>query len=38
MCTLGLGSWMALNKVVSIGTCYSFFVFSFRQGYLGCWA
>ncbi|KAL4429394.1 hypothetical protein ABPG77_005168 [Micractinium sp. CCAP 211/92] len=29
MCTLGLGSWMALNKVVSIGTCYSFFVFSF---------
>lgn len=29
MCTLGLGAWMALQGTVSIGTCYSFFVFSF---------
>ncbi len=32
LCTLGLGAWMALNNSVSLGTCYSFFVFSFRQG------
>lgn len=32
LCTLGLGAWMALNNTVSLGTCYSFFVFSFRQG------
>lgn len=27
LCTLGLGAWMALNNTVSLGTCYSFFVF-----------
>lgn len=31
LCTLGLGAWMALNNTVSLGTCYSFFVFSFRS-------
>ncbi|KAL4458596.1 hypothetical protein ABPG75_013461 [Micractinium tetrahymenae] len=29
LCSLGLGSWMALNNAVTLGTCYSFFVFSF---------
>lgn len=31
LCTLGLGAWMALNNSVTLGTCYSFFVFSFRS-------
>lgn len=29
LCTLGLGAYMALSASVTIGTCYSFFVFSF---------
>lgn len=27
LATLGLGAYMALHSAVSIGTCYSFFVF-----------
>lgn len=27
LCTLGLGAWMALQHTITIGTCYSFFVF-----------
>ncbi|EFN54142.1 hypothetical protein CHLNCDRAFT_36019 [Chlorella variabilis] len=29
LATLGLGAYMALHSAVSLGTCYSFFVFSF---------